>query len=408
MHCFNSYKKILFLLCVTCVVVVSNRESRQICTRSRKNQVCSKITAEKSDCKNVKNHALPHCAMPVEELFQGFYLRGLVDLPSFTPPWLNETLYSVGQKWARENYFFLTFCHFVGALLVACGADAGKVILGTGKSHVLEKALPSSVDVQYGNSSAEQGADWIKENLDWPLDEAMWDAVLMDLIASNIPEQYRRYSENILESIKTSKITLNQYHMGTTQHLFVAIPFIVRDRVDITNPAEEQILGWNHLWAVLGYAMGIEDEFNVALHPSLEETHAYYTEYFNKIILPGLFNIETDSKILVEVLLKTLHQLTPSFNVFSPRLLMAVILEDVIGIETPNVQSLLTNVEKLSFHVRTPLKGLMKYGPQFVTDKVNSWVKENADRKLSLFIDIITIIITSERTSILMFAVLGL
>ncbi|CAG7698767.1 unnamed protein product, partial [Allacma fusca] len=197
-------------------------------------QEVEETRTEKSDCNDVEDDVVPHCAKPLEELFQGFHFRGRFDLPSFTPPWLNETLYSVGQKWARENYFFLTFCHFVGALLFACGADAGKVILGTGKSHVLEKAIPSmgnvravhrSVDIQYGNSSSEY--TWIKENLDWPLDEAMWDAVLMDLIASNIPEQYRSYSESILESMKTSKITLSQYHMGTTQYLLVAIPFIV-------------------------------------------------------------------------------------------------------------------------------------------------------------------------------------
>ncbi|CAG7698768.1 unnamed protein product [Allacma fusca] len=139
------------------------------------------------------------------------------------------------------------------------------------------------------------------------------------------------------------------------------------------------MLGWNHLWAVLGYAMGIEDEFNVALHPSLEETHAYYTEYFNKIIIPGLFNIETDSKILVEVLLKIFIQLLPRVSVFTPRLFMTIILTDVIGIETPNVQSLLTTVEKFFFYTRTPLKGLMKYGPQFVTDKGNSWAKAQTD-----------------------------
>ncbi|CAG7721558.1 unnamed protein product, partial [Allacma fusca] len=236
-----------------------------------------------------------------------------------------------------------------------------------------------SVDVQYGNSTAEQGATWIKENLDWPLDDAMWDALWMDMNNSNIPERYRRYTENILENLKTSQITLNQFHMAMTQHLFVAIPFIVRHSIDVTNPTEEQMLGWNHVWAVLGYALGIEDEYNVALHPSLEKTEAYYLEYFNKIILPGLFNIQTDSKLLVEVLLEIVRKSSSSFEIFSPRLVMTAILAHVVGVETPNMESLLSTVDKIIFHAQTPAMRLMRYGPQFFTDVVNKYSKAQAE-----------------------------
>ncbi|CAG7823486.1 unnamed protein product [Allacma fusca] len=414
MHYFKKYREIfLFLACLR-YAVVSESQFNKICKRSRRNQECSKITIERNVCNNVRHDDVPHCAVPVDELFQGAHLRGLVDLPSFAPSWLNKTLYREGQKWARENYSLVTFCHYVGALLVAFGADAGKVILGTGKSHVLEKAIPryaatmrqiwlwydneltnendivftslknvraihQSVDVQYENSTLEQGATWIQENLNWDLDEAMWDAVLKDLNNSDIPEQYRSYSENILENLKTSQITLNQFRMAVTQHLFVAIPFIVRNSIDVTNPTEEQMLGWNHLWAVLGYALGIEDEYNVALHPSLKEIHAYYTEFFNKIILPGLFSIQSDSKILVEVLLQILHKNTPTYDAVNPRLFMTFILADVVGVKTSNMESLLTTVDKIIFHAQKPVQGLLKHGPQFLTDLVNKFTKAQAE-----------------------------
>ncbi|CAG7730400.1 unnamed protein product, partial [Allacma fusca] len=363
------------------------------------------------ECQGQKNLShLPRCTRSVDKLSEGCRLPGLIDRKSFVPPWFNETLYKTGQKFARDNRFLISFCHYIGAVLVACGDQAGQIILGTGKSHVRERAIPRyiatdrqvwlwyennlkedsiaslsmenvraihrSVETGYGNTSKGNGSIFREIN---KVNEPLWKAMEMDLKHSGIPQEYRRYSDNLIANCKDTRITMNQFSLAIAQYLFVAIPLITKDVFSVISPSQDQIQGWSHLWAVLGYAFGIEDEFNVALQP-LEDIMEYYLEFFRKIILPGLFSLQIESKILVEVLLNIIDTTTEDGRDSSPHLTMTIILQDVVGIATSNLESLLSIGDKLRLLGWSVFKTFLKYAPQFVTDKINSDLKEKTHR----------------------------
>lgn len=59
-----------------------------------------------------------------------------------------------------------------------------------------------------------------------------------------------------------------------------------------------------HLWAVLGYAIGIDDKFNIALQPDLQTARRVYKEMFETFNIPNLFNMDEHTVALMEITLK--------------------------------------------------------------------------------------------------------
>lgn len=61
-----------------------------------------------------------------------------------------------------------------------------------------------------------------------------------------------------------------------------------------------------HMWAVFGYAIGIEDQFNVALQPSLAAAKEYYQEMMKRFLYPSLFWMtkNPDAQLLYEAFVK--------------------------------------------------------------------------------------------------------
>ncbi len=61
-----------------------------------------------------------------------------------------------------------------------------------------------------------------------------------------------------------------------------------------------------HLCAVLGAALGIEDEYNICLHPTLDVGKIYLNQMRSRYLIPALYYMRDndDAKILYESLLK--------------------------------------------------------------------------------------------------------
>jgi hypothetical protein len=63
------------------------------------------------------------------------------------------------------------------------------------------------------------------------------------------------------------------------------------------------------MWAVLGSAIGIRDDYNVCLQPSLDEARVYFKQMMNRYLIPALFYMKDndDAKILYESFVKVGH-----------------------------------------------------------------------------------------------------
>lgn len=118
-----------------------------------------------------------------------------------------------------------------------------------------------------------------------------------DLKASNIPAEQR-----IPPPCHWKNQTIipgNQQIFALTQFFFVGYPILYPERLHITGASDEDLWAFNHLWAVLGYAIGIDDNFNVALQPDLTTAKKVYKEMFETFNIPNLFNMDRNTIALI-------------------------------------------------------------------------------------------------------------
>lgn len=123
-----------------------------------------------------------------------------------------------------------------------------------------------------------------------------------DLANSNIPLKQRINPPTNWVNI-TGKVPMHQQSLALTQYSFVGYVILFPDRLRITAP-DHELWAFNHLWAVIGYALGIDDEFNVALQPDIKTARAVYKRIYEEFNLPALFHMNKVTKVILENTLK--------------------------------------------------------------------------------------------------------
>ena len=76
----------------------------------------------------------------------------------------------------------------------------------------------------------------------------------------------------------------------------------------IHGATEEEFEGFNHFWATLAYALGVEDEYNIALQSGgVAATRRYYQQVYETYYVPCMFQIDHDGKVLWEAFFKVIE-----------------------------------------------------------------------------------------------------
>jgi hypothetical protein len=345
------------------------------------------------------------CSARFEELVSGRYTPGSSDRPSdLLPPWVNLTLARQGQEFAKKHEELLGGSAIFGLIFVLAFPGINEVLLFTNQSETAEKAAK-----RYG-STIEQVRSWyentLKEGEDdngalktllrvrglhlaaaksskerlaenrtliepslfesVKLDEEMWNAFKKDLDDSNIPATNRVWPSTYTGR-QGEYVPVSQFQQAVTQFAFVGFPVLFPKRINLLDASDEDLWAFNHLWAVLGYAVGIDDKYNVALQPDLAATRAHYQKIFEQYYLPGMFNLDFHAKILLEAQLNGFRQLQP---ILTPKTLLLRLLKDIADIPAPNMAKVLSpedHAKMLQYYV-TGLKGFMEkireYSPQ--------------------------------------------
>ncbi|CAG7786492.1 unnamed protein product, partial [Allacma fusca] len=300
----------------------------------------------------------PTCSVSVEKLVDGLAIPGTSDRNLFAPPWMNYTLYRIGQQFAQENLIIISYCHYLAAVISYSDKDVASIFSTTGKSDTREKAILrnlanlkhthlwydwdllssdriSAASIHNLRDIHRNVAKGMKERLmqgqglidpgmydNRTADEGLWSAVETDLLQSTIPFEWRQLPATVT-SYKGNSVPLAQFVMSLAQFSFVGLPFVMPEVLEITKATDEQLLGWNHLWAVLAFALGIEDEFNIALQPSFEAIVKNYRKIFRTYVLQGFFRLSKQSKILMEIAASVSDEVLPNiFFSFSRNLII--------------------------------------------------------------------------------------
>lgn len=276
------------------------------------------------------------CAVPVGNLTSGNDATGSQPREDGgIPSWINLTLALQGQLFANNYLTAIGSSHISGLIMSIQFPSMRDILLFTqnsdtpGKSVMRYAATMIQVILWYEDffigqndsntftslnnvrklhiSASERVSVELIENQtlvneaiysNTTLNTAMWSAFATDLKNSSIPQSSRTYNFS-----NSNNAPINQFQLSMTQFAFVGIPVAFSDRIGIT-ATDDELWAFNHLWAILGYLLGIDDKYNIALQPNLTAAKQYYEQIFNEYYLPLLFNVEFTTKVLVEALLQ--------------------------------------------------------------------------------------------------------
>lgn len=263
-----------------------------------------------------------------------------VDEIDLIPKWTNHTLFAIGQKFATKNIGYLGISHLFALIFENFIPDIKDVLLTTGSSYTTQRAIKRYT------ATATQVLLWYRQNLEKPserrilldsllnvrklhldgafkaqmqmkghghkylesrqkefiqqlwsqqqhnpsiiFDERFWLALEKDLLSSNIPKAQRHFPdwEN------STGTPISQFAQSLTQFSFVGLPVLFHKELGISHVTQDELHGYVHMWAVLGHALGIKDEFNICMSRDFQDSRNLFRDIFQTYFIPAMFKFD--------------------------------------------------------------------------------------------------------------------
>jgi hypothetical protein len=299
---------------------------------------------------------LPRCALPLEDLVrEGPSLQGLPKGSTYLirnknkfPDWFNPELAAIGQAFARKNSVAIYYAAFSTFILFIADTDIRRILVDTGKSqspedsarryltNFLQLEIWFEQDIRYSSTDLFNSLDNVRfrhqavlnrartreEILSKPLipepgvgenpnkvDTRIWTAFQKDLEASRFGKEMRTHPGS-----KGHKLKFNQYVLAVTYVIHMGLPVLIPEKVLIFDATENELMGYLHLWAFYGKAIGVQDEYNLCLQPDLASARAYLRTFIDDHLVPTLFDLSYESKVMFEALFKVRADVKTTFT----------------------------------------------------------------------------------------------
>jgi hypothetical protein len=342
---------------------------------------------------------LPICTVPLEQLVRdGPSLPGIPKNSAYLiknqfPEWFNPELAARGQAFAKKNSAAIYYAAFATFLFFIADTDIRRILVDTGKSqspedsarryltNFLHMELWFEQDIRYNSTDIFSSLDNVRfrhdaallrsrtreDILSKPLipepsagenpskvDTRIWKAFQQDLEASRFGTRQRQRQTSRYNPIQGHKLKFNQYVLAATYVLHMGLPVLIPEKIMIFDATEEELMGYLHLWAFFGKAIGVQDEYNLCLQPDLASARAYLRTFIDDHLVPTLFDLSYESKVMFEALFKGLNNAfgkmqneriseLPNLGPF----FLLRLLEDGLGIPCPSMRGALRSGEKL-------------------------------------------------------------
>ncbi|XP_055902813.1 uncharacterized protein LOC129938991 isoform X2 [Eupeodes corollae] len=221
------------------------------------------------------------------------------------PPWYDEELFKNGQKYMRKYHFVIFSGMLSGLVAVLAIPSILNVLICTRQSSTPATAFRRYVRTIFHVLS------WY----DHPVKKGskFWQSL-------NMVRKAHLRSSRACGKLKVGGIT--QKDMALTQFGFIGFITLGAPRIKLYDP--DFLESTSHMWRVLGYLLGIKDEYNIC-GENWEITRQRLEIAMEKVYRPALDNVSTDFYKMTEALLVGLKpvnmMLTPgSFIFFTKRL----------------------------------------------------------------------------------------
>ncbi|CAG7723218.1 unnamed protein product [Allacma fusca] len=140
-------------------------------------------------------------------------------------------------------------------------------------------------------------------------DEKMWEAFYLDLKQLDTP----KVRERLVPFKFSSPYKFNQYLLLITHWFFAGLPVLNPRQLGISNHTERDLQGFLHLWSVIAYNVGLEEEF-VFCKGTLDqwkECIEYLKYFFVTHYLPHLLNMNLEAELLIQGQAEVIKQFVP-------------------------------------------------------------------------------------------------
>uniref|UniRef100_A0A182IUC7 DUF2236 domain-containing protein n=1 Tax=Anopheles atroparvus TaxID=41427 RepID=A0A182IUC7_ANOAO len=192
------------------------------------------------------------------------------NLETRLPPWFDAVKFKRGQQFYRDNRFGILQATFCSQAVLLADPKGLRILEHTGKSSTTETARK-----RYASTFVHM-TDWYESEL--APGSRSWKSLSlvrrMHLGASN-------------SASKRNLGFINQVEIALTTFGFLGFPLVRPHLLGIRYDNREDRESFVHMWSVLGFMIGLEDQYNMCLH-RLEVVEMICHMLLRYIFLPSL------------------------------------------------------------------------------------------------------------------------
>lgn len=273
--------------------------------------------------------------------------------PDVPPPWLDREKFERGQAFARKNFFSLAFAEVASLIINFLFPGELQPLIFTRRSATVydsyERYLSTVNRVRtwyesdpwkvgssaYQNMArvrgyhlaasrsisqlAQSDPDTLRLNTTFglgPYNEAVWsgsavERVCEDARASACPSD--AVDAVLKDRDPVTRVPLNQFDMSLTQFAFSGLIATFPERFGLHGNLDRELDAFCHVWAAIGYSLGIEDRYNFNLG-GLEATRRRTRDTLEFLVKPRLRTVNRDWEHMLRVLFEGLSLYIPGVS----------------------------------------------------------------------------------------------
>lgn len=194
------------------------------------------------------------------------------------PQWFDPHKYEKCIYLARKYFVSLYIAHFIGLLMIIQIPSGLAPLLATGNSTTVAKLFRRYL------STLIHVRNWYESN-PFKKDTKSWNS--MQSVRGMHKRVAQLMNSRTSEETGKEKLWLNQYDFVMTQWAFIGPVILFQNDCGLHPATDEEIKNLNYLWRVIGYCMGIEDQYNLC-SDNIEEDRALCQILFDREFKPTL------------------------------------------------------------------------------------------------------------------------
>lgn len=191
------------------------------------------------------------------------------------PEWLDEIRFSKAHTAINKFQMGVDFSSFTGLLLILQLPDGLEPLLSTGKS----KDVASLFDRYL--STVLHVRSWYTDDIFDSTTKGYKSIRQVRAMHRNV-QRIMNDKFQVNDVHGNSRLWVNQYDVAITQFSFIGLAMIFPEKSGLIGASKEELELINYYWRVLGYMMGLEDEFNACQFDKYSDIREFFGLIFEQ------------------------------------------------------------------------------------------------------------------------------